>query len=90
MKNKTLKIQFSDAVAVARDAQQPLPPDIKLMLYAYYKQATQENHIVPFHLLAENDLRGAFKYNAMIQVKGLSINEAMKAYIELVNEYLKK
>lgn len=72
----------------ASQTERQLPPDIMLSLYAYYKHATQSSHVVPYTKLAENDLRGAFKYNAMMQVKGLTILEAKQEYIRLVEEYI--
>ncbi len=61
-----------------------------LSLYAHYKQATQRNHIIPYEKLADNDLRGAFKYNAMIQLKELTTLEAKEGYIKLVETYILK
>ncbi|MDP2059136.1 MAG: acyl-CoA-binding protein, partial [Flavobacteriaceae bacterium] len=36
----------------------------------------------------ENELRNAFKINALFQVKDISQNEAKKKYIELVEKYI--
>ncbi|HEA30789.1 MAG TPA: acyl-CoA-binding protein [Leeuwenhoekiella sp.] len=80
---------FDEAVRLASNTAKKLPPDIRLALYARYKHATQRNHIVAFDQLADNDLRGAFKYNAMIQVRGLSITEAKVEYIDLVNMHIR-
>ena len=79
---------FQKAVLAASETDRQLPPDILLSLYAHYKQATHNNHVIPYEKLAENDLRGAFKYNAMIQVRGLTTFEAKQEYIKLVNEYI--
>ena len=87
--NKDINKAFDEAVQQATNTSKKLPPDIRLALYARFKHATHRNHIVPFEKLADNDLRGAFKYNAMIQVRGLSIDEAKLEYIELVNQYIK-
>ena len=38
--------------------------------------------------MKENDLRSAFKYNALIQIKGLSATEAKKEYIKLVAQHI--
>ncbi len=88
MKDNLLNKAFEEAVLKASETKKPLPPDIMLLLYAYYKQATKENHIIPFEEIEENDLRRAFKYNAMIQVKGLSIQKAKEEYINIVNKYI--
>jgi len=86
---KEINRAFNEAVLLASNTTKQLPPDIRLALYARYKHATQHNHIVPFEKLADNDLRGAFKYNAMIQIKSLSITEAKLEYIELVNMHIR-
>ncbi|WP_031425831.1 acyl-CoA-binding protein [Flavimarina sp. Hel_I_48] len=87
--NKNIEAAFDEAVALATNTSKKLPPDIRLALYARYKHATRRNHVVSFDQLADNDLRGAFKYNAMIQVKNLTITEAKTEYIELVNLHIK-
>ncbi|MGB3776479.1 MAG: acyl-CoA-binding protein [Leeuwenhoekiella sp.] len=81
---------FDEAVNLAGSTTKKLPPDIRLALYARYKHATQRNHIVPFEKLADNDLRGAFKYNAMIQIKSLTVTEAKMEYIELVDLHIRE
>ena len=88
MKDNLLNKAFEEAVHKASETKTLLPPDIMLLLYAFYKQATKENHIIPLEEIEENDLRRAFKYNAMIQVKGLSIKKAKQEYINTVNKYI--
>tara|TARA_Y100000815_G_scaffold57598_1_gene46629 strand:- start:8 stop:286 length:279 start_codon:yes stop_codon:yes gene_type:complete len=85
---ENLNAAFKEAAIKARSTDKRLAPDIMLLLYAYYKKATQENHIVPFENLEENDLKGAFKYNAMIQLRGVSPEKAKEEYIDLVNKYI--
>jgi acyl-CoA-binding protein len=81
MKQKDLDIRFSEAVEIASTiAQESLPQDVQLRLYAYYKQAT-------FGTLNSNqnsnfDLRNAFKTNAWMQISHLSMDEAKELYIE--------
>jgi acyl-CoA-binding protein len=81
MKQKDLDIRFSEAVEIASNiAQESLPQDVQLRLYAYYKQAT-------FGTLNSNqnsnfDLRNAFKTNAWMQISHLSMDEAKELYIE--------
>ena len=85
---KEINRAFDNAVLLASNTSKLLPSDIRLALYARYKHATQHNHIVPYEKLADNDLRAAFKYNAMIQIKSLSVTEAKLEYIELVNKHI--
>lgn len=86
---KEINKRFDEAVVLASNTSKRLPSDIRLALYARYKHATQHHNIVPFERLADNDLRAAFKYNAMIQIKNLSITEAKLEYIELVNLHIR-
>lgn len=86
---KEINRAFDEAVLLSSTTSKRLPPDIRLALYARYKHATQHNLIMPYDKLADNDLRAAFKYNAMIQIKSLSITEAKSEYIELVNIHIR-
>lgn len=87
MKND-LNIQFDEAVKKASEIKEVLPPDVLLRLYAYYKQAIKGN---TFSLNAnqKQDLKSAFKFNAWMQLRGMSEDEAKEAYINLVNSILK-
>jgi acyl-CoA-binding protein len=89
MIKKDLDTQFQEAVEIAsKMTQASLPQDVQLRLYAFYKQATfgtaHYNHSENF------DLRNAFKTNAWIQISHLSIDEAKKKYIEIINSLLEK
>lgn len=88
VKNKELQEAFEAAVTTAAATKKELAPDVRLLLYAYYKQATNNDQPVSIHSVAENDLRTAFKYNAILQVRGLDVNEAMEEYIKLVETYI--
>lgn len=77
---------FEEAYEKANSTQLKFPPDIMLLFYAYYKQATETNGI--YTPSGELDVRNAFKLNALLQVKGLSVIEAKKKYIELVDKYI--
>ena len=84
-----LEAEFQEAFAKA-SALSPIdvPQDIQLRLYAYYKQATygaQEGHYQSDNTI---DLRNAFKSNAWLQVSHLSIDDAKKLYIDLVNSII--
>ncbi|CAM1353172.1 acyl-CoA-binding protein [Tenacibaculum insulae] len=81
-----LNIQFQEAYKKASDYEEKLPPDVMLKLYAYYKQAVKGDK---FTFNENNNLRNAFKFNAWVQLKGMSEDEAKKEYINLVNSIIK-
>jgi len=64
---------------------QALAPDVMLRLYAFYKQATFGNN---FSFNSQTDVRSAFKFNAWVQLRGMSPEQAKKEYILLANEIL--
>ena len=81
------KDRFLKAYEIASNTDRQFPPDVMLHFYALYKRATEKNG---FYIPSSNtgDIRGAFKMNALIQVKELSKAEAEKMYIELVEEHI--
>ena len=81
-----LNIQFEKAYNKACDFKEKLPPDVMLKLYAYYKQAVKGDN---FSFNANHDLRNAFKFNAWLQLQGMTENEAKQEYIKLVNSIIK-
>lgn len=84
---KKLDIAFEEAYKISSTTTLKLPPDVMLQLYAYYKQATKGSN---YEQSSGNvELKNAFKLNAWIQVSQISEDEAKKAYITLVNKYLK-
>ena len=82
MKNDKLHKEFLEAVAIVNDYTQPLPADILLKLYAYYKIANKNSK----HPQSKIPLINAFKANALIQAKNISREEAMHNYIALVSK----
>lgn len=84
--DKKLHEEFEKAYAKASAMKTPLPQDTMLLFYAYYKQATAGDN---FSFNANFDVRNAFKFNAWMQLKGISPEEAKRKYIELVNKYSK-
>lgn len=80
--------QFLEAYERASTTNQKFPPDIMLQFYAYYKQATENEGI--YTPSGEDEVRNAFKLNALLQIKGISALEAKKKYIDLVNRYILK
>ncbi|MFZ2282529.1 MAG: acyl-CoA-binding protein [Lutibacter sp.] len=84
---KKLDIEFEKAYKISSTTSLKLPPDVMLQLYAYYKQATKgTNYQQPS---GNVELRNAFKLNAWFQLSQISEDDAKKAYIDLVNKYLK-
>ncbi|WP_139958174.1 acyl-CoA-binding protein [Flavicella sediminum] len=78
--------EFNEAFEKASAMTEKLPQDVMLNFYAYYKQATSGDN---FSFNANFDVRNAFKFNAWMQLRGITPDEAKKKYIELVNEYSK-
>ncbi|MEP2280417.1 acyl-CoA-binding protein [Maribacter sp.] len=85
MKMKKLRIEFEETVALVNNYTEPLPADILLKLYAYYKIANA-NFENPG---SKTPLINAFKANALIQAKNMSKEKAMQSYIDLANKELK-
>ena len=85
MKNEKLHKNFLKAVAAVNDYTDPLPADLLLKLYAYYKIANKNSD----NPQSKTPLINAFKANALIQAKNISRVEAMKEYIKLVKKQIK-
>lgn len=85
MKKKKLHLDFEEAVAYVNNFTKPIPADIILKLYAYYKIANA-NFDNPG---SKTPLINAFKANALFQAKNLNEKQAMKLYIDLVAKELK-
>ncbi|WP_106147830.1 acyl-CoA-binding protein [Flagellimonas meridianipacifica] len=82
MSDENLHNKFQEAVAFLNAYTKPLPADTLLKLYAYYKIANKNFN----HPGSKTPLINAFKANALIQAQSISVEEAMKNYIELVDE----
>ncbi|ASV31256.1 acyl-CoA-binding protein [Maribacter cobaltidurans] len=85
MSKKNLRTDFEAAVEFVNTYESPIPADILLKLYAYYRVANK-NYTNPG---SKTPLINAFKANALIQAQNISIDDAMKAYIKLVDLELK-
>ena len=83
MKQEELDILFQEAVERVNAHTEPFPADTLLKLYAYYKKATNDIGKPK----SKVEIINAFKTNALIQAKDLTVNDAKKNYIELVNNY---
>ncbi|MGJ8744750.1 acyl-CoA-binding protein [Polaribacter sp.] len=60
-------------------------PDTMLLFYAFYKQANFGNKLA---LNSGSNVRNAFKFNAWIQLNGMSSEEAKQEYIKLAKTIL--
>ncbi len=83
---KELDKAFQIAFQKASNMTKQLPQDVMLNFYAYYKQATTGDN---FSFENYHDGRNAFKFNAWMQLRGLTPDEAKEKYIELVNIHTK-
>lgn len=83
-KNRNIDELFEEALYKATEITYPLPDDIRLRLYAYYKQATKE----PINTTSanEHELINAFKLNAWMQVRQMSVEDAKFEYAKLIDE----
>ncbi|WP_430909450.1 acyl-CoA-binding protein [Maribacter sp. 2-571] len=80
MKNEKLHKLFDEAVAYVNNYTEPLPADVLLKLYAYYKIANENEN----HPGSKTPLINAFKANALIQAQNLEPKAAMTKYVKLV------
>ena len=77
-----IRKQFDDAAAAILKAKKDPGNDMKLRLYANFKQATEGD--VKGEKPGFTDFVNRAKYEAWAKLKGTSSEEAMKAYIKLV------
>lgn len=84
MSKEELEIRFQEAVLIASKMKQAsLPQDVQLRLYAYYKQATIGS--LNYNHTESSNIRNAFKINAWIQIRHISVSKAKEKYIEIIN-----
>ncbi len=90
MNEKDLNILFDQAFANAQlIPQDSVPQDMQLVLYGLYKQATSQS-TNQVYVQNPQDLRNAFKYNAWMQQKHVTPEDAKMQYIEIINQLLKE
>jgi len=82
MKKEKLHTNFAEAVEFMNKYTEPMPADLLLKLYAYYKIANK-NYDNPG---SSTPLINAYKANALIQANNMSREDAMKAYVKLVKQ----
>ncbi|MCL5247079.1 acyl-CoA-binding protein [Cellulophaga sp. 20_2_10] len=85
MTNDKLHKEFLESVEYVNNYVNPLPADLLLKLYAYYRIA-HKNFDNPG---STTPLINAFKANALIQAKNQSTDEAMQNYIDLVDKEIR-
>jgi len=84
---KDLDTQFYEYFERVSQIKYKVAPDVMLRLYAFYKQATNGDHF-SFNVNSNSDVINAFKFNAWIQLNGMSEEEAKKKYIKLAKTIL--
>jgi acyl-CoA-binding protein len=77
-----LKKKFEEAAAAVKKLKDDPGNDVKLQLYALYKQGAEGD--VEGKRPGFTDMIGRAKYDAWAKTKGMSKDEAMKKYIDLV------
>ena len=90
MNKKDLNTLFDEAFANAQLVpQDSVPQDMQLVLYGLYKQATSES-TNQVYVQNPQDLKNAFKYNAWMQLKHVTVEEAKIQYIDIINKLMKE
>jgi len=77
-----LRKKFDAAAAAVLKAKKDPGSDLKLKLYAHYKQATDGD--VSGEKPGFADFVNRAKYEAWAKLKGMSADDAMSAYVKLV------
>ena len=82
-----LKQKFDDTVAFVKNSDANFNPsnDLKLEMYALFKQATEGD--VHGKKPGMMDLVGKAKYSAWRKIKGMAAQDAMQSYIDRVDEF---
>ena len=83
-----VKKQFEKAAKDVTKAKSDPGNDMKLRLYAHYKQGSEGD--VTGDKPGFTDFVGRAKYDAWAKLKGVSQEDAMKAYVKLVERVLRE
>lgn len=78
-----VKKQFEAAAAAVLKAKKDPGNDLKLKLYAHYKQATEGD--VAGEKPGFTDFVNRSKYEAWAKLEGMAAEDAMKAYVKLAD-----
>ncbi len=83
----SIKKKFDDTVEYVKntDSDSNFSNDLKLEMYALYKQATQGD--ISGKKPGMMDIVGKAKYNAWGKIKGTSKEQAMRSYIDKVEQF---
>lgn len=88
-KNKIMETDldkaFNEAFEEISKLKRTIAPDVMLKFYAYYKQANFGNN---FTFKNGLDVRSGFKFNAWMQLNGMSSDQAKREYINLAKQVL--
>jgi len=83
-----VKKQFEAAAAAVLKANKDPGNDLKLKLYAHFKQATEGD--VTGEKPGFTDFVNRAKYEAWAKLKGVGAEDAMKAYVKLADRVTRK
>jgi acyl-CoA-binding protein len=83
----SLKVQFEAAATAVKKLAEDPGNDVKLQLYALFKQGSEGD--VQGKRPGFTDMIGRAKYDAWAKVKGLTQDDAMKKYVDLVKSLAK-
>ncbi len=82
-----LKKKFDAATEAVKGAKKDPGNDLKLKLYAHFKQANEGD--VTGEKPGAFDFANRAKYEAWAKIKGMSKDDAMTAYVKLVDRVLR-
>lgn len=82
------QVEFEMACASLKQLKGPVSDQEKLLVYSFYKQATQGDCNIP--VPPATDVRAKAKWEAWNVNKGMSKMDAMRIYIAKVEELKKK
>lgn len=82
---KDLDTLYKEAFDKISKLKKGVAPDVMLRFYAYYKQANYGNN---FTFNSGSNVISGFKFNAWMQLNGMSSEDAKKEYIALANTIL--
>ncbi|XP_023375016.1 diazepam-binding inhibitor-like 5 [Otolemur garnettii] len=82
------QVEFELACTTLKQLKGPVSDQEKLLVYSFYKQATQGDCDIPAP--PASDVRATAKYEAWSQNKGISKMDAMRIYVSKVEELKKK
>ncbi|KAM8944496.1 diazepam-binding inhibitor-like 5 isoform 1-T1 [Lycaon pictus] len=82
------QVEFEMACAAIKQLKGPVSDQEKLLVYSFYKQATQGDCNIPAP--PATDVKAKAKWEAWNQNKGMSKMDAMRIYVAKVEELKKK